>query len=238
MKNLHLLKISRPRTYSIIITLLIFAFVGVWLFDYVDAAYLNYAIAKPTGAPQGELNIVVNAHGRVLELYNDGKIYKRYRIAVGKHATPTPIGEWKIVYKGYSPEAKFGTRWMGLDISWGSYGIHGTNMPGSIGYFASNGCIRLRNNDVEELYEWIPVGTPVRIIGPKPGIERTLRRNTVGTDVVVLQLRLIELGYFQERATGNFGKETEAALRAFQRDKRLPETGVADEKTLRMLGIH
>ncbi|WP_425059961.1 hypothetical protein SCACP_05950 [Sporomusa carbonis] len=123
------------------------------------------------------------------------------------------------------------------NVPWGSYGIHGTSAPWSIGSFASHGCIRMRNQDSEELYEWVPVGTPVDIVGPREKVQRVLRRNSVGPDVVVLQLKLIELGYFQERAKGTFGKETEAALRAFQRDKRLPETGIADDKTLKMLNI-
>jgi peptidoglycan hydrolase-like protein with peptidoglycan-binding domain len=93
----------------------------------------------------------------------------------------------------------------------------------------------MRNHDSEELYEWVPVGTPVNIVGPKPKIDRVLRRGTVGPDVVRLQLRLVELGYHQERAKGTFGKDTEASLRAFQRDNRLPETGITDEKTLLLL---
>lgn len=130
-----------------------------------------------------------------------------------------------------------GTRWMGLDISWGSYGIHGTSAPWSIGSFASHGCIRMRNADSEELYGWVPIGTPVDIIGPKPKIARVLRRGTAGPDVVVLQLKLVALGYYQERAKGVFGKDTEAALRAFQRDNRLPESGITDEKTMNLLKL-
>ncbi|WP_371381671.1 peptidoglycan-binding protein [Sporomusa aerivorans] len=83
----------------------------------------------------------------------------------------------------------------------------------------------------------MPVGTPVDIIGPKPRIERTLRRGVAGPDVVVLQLKLVQLGYYQERAKGVFGKDTEAALRAFQRDNRLPETGITDEKTMNLLKL-
>jgi len=56
---------------------------------------------------------------------------------------------------------------MGLNVPWGIYGIHGTNKPWTIGQFASHGCIRMRNKDVEELFEWIPVGTNVLIEGRK-----------------------------------------------------------------------
>ncbi len=45
----------------------------------------------------------------------------------------------------------------------GGYGIHGTNAPASIGRSVSHGCIRLRNEDIEVLYEMVPVGTPVYV---------------------------------------------------------------------------
>lgn len=95
----------------------------------------------------------------------------------------------------------------------------------------------MRNQDSEELYEWVPVGTPVDILGPKPGLNQVLRRGSQGPDVVVLQLKLVKLGYYQERAKGTFGKDTEAALRAFQRDNRLPESGITDKETLQLLKL-
>ncbi|MGB9802898.1 LysM peptidoglycan-binding domain-containing protein, partial [Desulfofundulus sp.] len=57
-----------------------------------------------------------------------------------------------------------GTRWMGLDIPGGNYGIHGTNNPDSIGKAVSNGCIRMYNHHIEELFPHVPLGTPVRIV--------------------------------------------------------------------------
>jgi hypothetical protein len=43
------------------------------------------------------------------------------------------------------------------------YGLHGTNNPASIGQSVSHGCIRLRNEDIAQLYEMVPIGTPVFI---------------------------------------------------------------------------
>ena len=43
------------------------------------------------------------------------------------------------------------------------YALHGTNNPASIGQSVSHGCIRLRNEDIAQLYEMVPVGTPVFI---------------------------------------------------------------------------
>jgi lipoprotein-anchoring transpeptidase ErfK/SrfK len=47
------------------------------------------------------------------------------------------------------------------------YRIHGTNEPRSIGRAVSSGCIRMLNEDVAELYEAVPIGTPVVVLGGK-----------------------------------------------------------------------
>ncbi len=62
-----------------------------------------------------------------------------------------------------------GTRWMGLDVPWGNYGIHGTNADWAIGTYVSNGCIRMHNWDVEAIYPLVVLGTPVDIVGYYPG---------------------------------------------------------------------
>ena len=43
------------------------------------------------------------------------------------------------------------------------YALHGTDEPNSIGTSVSHGCVRLRNEDIETLYQMVPVGTPVYI---------------------------------------------------------------------------
>jgi hypothetical protein len=60
------------------------------------------------------------------------------------------------------PANPLGTRWMGLGYK--GYGIHGTNMPLSIGKAASHGCIRMRNQDVEDLFERVQIGDPVDLL--------------------------------------------------------------------------
>lgn len=187
--------------------------------------------------PQGHVSIVIKLNSRILELYSDDEIYKRYRIAVGKSSTPSPVGEWLIVYKSYSDKQIFGTRWMGLNVPWGSYGIHGTNRPWSIGQFASQGCIRLRKADIEELFEWVPIKTQVKIIGPRSKIRRTLKYTSAGPDVVALQLRLQQLGFYGGRADGLYGKTTEEALRNYQLENDLEPNGMVDLKLARRLGL-
>ena len=76
--------------------------------------------------------------------------------------TPTPLGHWIIIKKGLWG-AQFGGHFMQLNVPWGIYGIHGTDMPSSIAHAVSHGCVRMYSNDAKELYSIIPVGTAVNI---------------------------------------------------------------------------
>jgi lipoprotein-anchoring transpeptidase ErfK/SrfK len=60
---------------------------------------------------------------------------------------------------GGSPSNPMGVA--ALTLSGGEYAIHGTNRPGSIGTYASYGCIRMFNHDIADLFERVSVGTPV-----------------------------------------------------------------------------
>jgi lipoprotein-anchoring transpeptidase ErfK/SrfK len=60
-----------------------------------------------------------------------------------------------------SPDNLLGTRWLGIDCP--GFGLHGTWEPETIGKASSAGCIRLLNEDVEEVYDLVPLGTPVLI---------------------------------------------------------------------------
>jgi hypothetical protein len=75
-----------------------------------------------------------------------------------KNGTRIPPGDWRNSY---------GPRWMSLGDgkrgTYRRYGIHGTNAPESIGVHISSGCIRLYNDDVIELFDLVPEGTPVFI---------------------------------------------------------------------------
>ncbi len=119
--------------------------------------------------------LIVSIPDRKIVLLEDGRVVKVYPIAVGKNSTPSPNGSFHIAsrvvkpiwYKpgktvAPGPSNPLGTRWMGLGFK--GYGIHGTNMPNSIGQAASHGCIRMRNHDVEELFELVRVGDPVDLL--------------------------------------------------------------------------
>jgi lipoprotein-anchoring transpeptidase ErfK/SrfK len=124
--------------------------------------------------------LIVNIPARKIALVEDGRVLKMYSVAVGKKSTPSPNGTFHIashvVNPTYTHDGKVvrpgpgnpvGTRWMSLGYK--GYGVHGTNHPESIGHAASHGCIRLRNHDVEELFELVHVGDEVDLIGtPTP----------------------------------------------------------------------
>jgi hypothetical protein len=106
--------------------------------------------------------IDINTKKLKLYLFKNGTLIKKYSVAVGKPATPTPLGHWTIIKKGLWG-AQFGGHFMQLSIPWGIYGIHGTDMPSSIARAVSHGCVRMYSNDAKELYSIIPVGTAVNI---------------------------------------------------------------------------
>lgn len=229
---------KRSRVFFSITMLVIMSITcGIFGFEYIDEREFAGIENQPQTKPTGNISLVVKVAPRVLEVHNDGELYKTYRIAVGKSKTPTPIGEWNVVWKDYNWGTGFGTRWMGLNVPWGIYGIHGTNKPWSIGQFASHGCIRMKNTDVEELFEWVPVGTLVRIEGRKMQVQRVLKYQITGSDVAMLQMKLRELGYLNTRADGIFGKVTEEAVSRFQIEHGLEANGIVNRSTLDLLGI-
>lgn len=203
---------------------------------------LAFYEAKPavrSEPPAGEVSILVDIDAQTLIVYNDGEPYKLYPVAVGKETTPTPMGEWVITEKIAGWHGATGVRWMRLSNPWGSYGIHGTNNPGSIGQMASAGCVRMFNHDVIELYEWVKIGTLVVLKGRGPygPVRPVMDRGAVGQDVVFLQWRLRELGFDPGRADGVYGEATARALMAWQRYRGLPATGRTDRNVLYLLGL-
>ena len=114
-------------------------------------------------------HIVIDVSTRQLTFYYSGRAFGPYPVGVGKYSTPTPVGNWHVALLDPSPWWEvLGSRWMGLDVPSGTYGVHGTNMDWSIGGYVSNGCIRMHNWDVETIYPYVVPGTPVTIQGYYP----------------------------------------------------------------------
>ncbi len=120
-------------------------------------------------------SIVVDKSQNILMLKSNDEVFKTYVVSTGKNNS-TPVGTFKIInklvnptwYKAgavvppESPDNILGSRWMGFNL--GRYGIHGTTEPQTLGQQITQGCIRMSNSDVEELFSIMPVGAEVTIV--------------------------------------------------------------------------
>ena len=120
-------------------------------------------------------SIFVDKSQNTLILKTDEEIVKTYIVSTGINNS-TPVGNFKITNKLQnptwfkagavvppdSPENILGSRWLGFDLP--GYGIHGTTDPQTLGKQVTQGCIRMSNPDIEELYIIVPMGTEVTIV--------------------------------------------------------------------------
>jgi lipoprotein-anchoring transpeptidase ErfK/SrfK len=127
---------------------------------------------------RAQRRVVVSIPDRKLAVIENGRVLRTFDVAVGAAHSPSPVGSFKIINHVANPtwyhkgkiigpgtNNPVGTRWIGLSAA--GYGIHGTNAPNSIGRNASHGCIRLRNRDVEQLFEMLAVGDQVELAGER-----------------------------------------------------------------------
>ena len=156
-------------------------FIGMTSIFVVSSLMNSAAVAE-----SADRKIVINLASRSLALYEDNVRLRVYPVGVGKYSTPSPVGYYSILTKEIDPPwidpddpeheipsgpyNPIGYRWMQFH---GNYGIHGTNKPSSIGSYVSNGCIRMYNEDVEELFDLVTVGTPVEITYNRVVVEKT-----------------------------------------------------------------
>ena len=130
-----------------------------------------------------DFRIVIERSTRRIYLLDSKGIFKMYNSGLGKEGYETTLGKYKIGNKekdpvwhkpgsepipGGAPDNELGSRWLPLipeeenlplDL-----GIHGTIQPDSIGSYASKGCPRMHNEEVEELYDLVVRSTPVEIV--------------------------------------------------------------------------
>ena len=184
--------------------------------------------------------VLIDTSDLTLTVLEDGLPIARYRVGIGARDTPTPVGQFIIVEKA-AWAGGFGTRWMGLNVPWGRYGIHGTNKPWSVGQRKSSGCIRMLNRDVEKVYALVSEGTPVVItvghFGPIGSARPLIQPGAKGSVVYEVQRRLVRMGYLSAAPDGAYGITTERAIMRLQKDNRLPVTGMVDLGTYDALGL-
>ncbi len=172
--------------------------------------------------PSPPSHVVVSIPERTLTVHlTDGSEYV-FPCTVGDPRTPTPTGEYRVTNKGYW-EGQFGGYWLGLNVRYGWYGIHGTNQPWSVGEAQSEGCVRLLNEYASIVFDWLPIGTPVRIHGLPSG--RLLMDGSRGSDVRLVQQKLITAGYLNGGADGVFGPATVQAVIRMQKKHGLYPNG-------------
>lgn len=128
----------------------------------------------PTDRP----SVLVDLDARMLLYLQGDEVVKAWEVGIGKEGHETPVGCYVVGDKQTDPswmpvggpqlpfghpDNPLGTRW----IAWyqgghsTSYGIHGTSDPSGVGGRVSQGCVRMRNEDVQELFDLLPVGATV-----------------------------------------------------------------------------
>ncbi|WLR46397.1 L,D-transpeptidase family protein [Halobacillus litoralis] len=225
-------------------------------------------MTNPADAAEKEA-IIINKSNNQLAFYENGKLQKVFPVATGRTRNLTPEGKFMLVNKvknrpwykegipGGDPRNPLGARWLGIKVpgDWGHtsgnvYGVHGTNQPSSIGTYASNGCIRMYNEDVVWLFDRADKNIPVYItssslsftalaqnygVGSSKAVagyeffNETLRYGSRGDSVAILQRKL------GITADGMFGPQTLKAVKKFQTSKGLVADGMVGPKTRKAL---
>jgi lipoprotein-anchoring transpeptidase ErfK/SrfK len=148
--------------------------------------HVQPAISTDKLITQNATTLVVNREAFKLTVFKNLKAVKSYSVAIGAVGLDTPAGLYHIqnkavnpawtepnsdwvpekdrgkVVPGGTPENPLKSRWLGI---FNGAGIHGVDPSeyGTIGHAASHGCVRMRIDDVEDLYPRVPVGAPIFI---------------------------------------------------------------------------
>lgn len=175
-------------------------------------------------------HLLVDLDNLLMYVYKDGEPVKTYEVSGGKPNSPSPVGTWRIISKDTWGEG-FGGAWLGFNVPWGQYGIHGTNEPWAVGRTnASKGCIRMRNKDVQELYRTVPYNSLVTIVYDNIPFY-PMRDGDRGSDVLAVERALKKLGYYHGSEDGVFGSSLKNAVIKFQKENKLYSTGVINNST-------
>jgi|GEM_PF-3173624 len=134
-------------------------------------------IGQRLNVPNAAFSLIVRKDKFVMDLLIDGQFVKRYKVGLGKNDC-TPVGNFTIFnriphpadgsYPYGHPEHRIGSHWMGMrgDNGYEGYGIHGCRVEeyDMLGGECSRGCVRVTNEDAEELFSILPVNTQVTVV--------------------------------------------------------------------------
>lgn len=140
---------------------------------------------------EGDPYVIVQLTSHEMAFINEGEVKQIFDVAIGNEGKETPEGEFTTIVKARNPYYRktdirggdqknpLGSRWIGFDAEDTDgrvYGLHGTNKPSSIGKSITNGCVRLRNSDVEVLFEEIPLGTKIFVTSIEESFEELAKK--------------------------------------------------------------
>jgi lipoprotein-anchoring transpeptidase ErfK/SrfK len=140
--------------------------------------------------------LVLQRHRRLLSLLENGKVVRRFPVAVGMPGWETPVGSFQVLNKTENPVWEhpqkgthtpagpanpLGSRWIGfhqdcqgkrgwdgehmLDVKGCVVaGFHGTPHRWTVGQALSHGCVRLYDEDVRQVFDFVSIGTPVTVL--------------------------------------------------------------------------
>ncbi|MGG6295497.1 L,D-transpeptidase [Leptolyngbya sp. AN02str] len=143
-----------------------------------ESLYESFPMGDLSSPAERNLRIEIALSDRRLVVYDGDTELKSYPVAVGRQGWQTPVGSFEVkqmivdpawqhpftgeVIPGGTPQNPLGNYWIGFwtdGTNW--VGMHGTPNPETVGTAASHGCIRLYNEDIQELFNLVSMGTPV-----------------------------------------------------------------------------
>ena len=141
--------------------------------------FSGFRKAQRAAAVESEMELILDLSDRLVELRVPDEEPIVYEVAVGQDDWQTPTGEFKVMDMRENPawqhpitkdaiapgpDNPLGSRWIAFwSDGQAQIGFHGTNQEDLIGEAVSHGCVRMRNQDIEALYEKVAVGTVVTV---------------------------------------------------------------------------
>ncbi len=149
-------------------------------------ATFSWPLAKTPAKPKKILHpraldteLVVDLSDRTVTVYRDRRVLTSYPVAIGQPGWETPQGSFKITQMQRYPQWQhpitkeifppgdgnpLGARWIGFfHDEQMILGFHGTQREDLIGSAVSHGCLRMRNRDVQALFDQVALETTVRV---------------------------------------------------------------------------
>jgi lipoprotein-anchoring transpeptidase ErfK/SrfK len=120
--------------------------------------------------------VIANEATHRLKVLKNGKTILTAPVGVGRSVLPTPTGIYYLVelLQQPNPNGAYGPYAFGLSAfsnvlqsfggGPGQIGLHGTDVPNSVGSNVSHGCLRVSNAVITKLAHLLPLGTPIRIV--------------------------------------------------------------------------